>query len=198
MWRTHSCVPRRDFFRRLLKCRTRPGVETSLDAARTSAYATSDVCYLFYWRPHIAFAAPTPAHHLHRAQHHRTSLRPWPGRQRSRRHSLLPLSSRSAAQAQNRRLHRAQPGSHRRASTRSCHRPNQSSPAPRAPYRPQTATFWKSIKTASPHCTAPSSKSARPPAQTHKQRNWFRISAVIWNRSRPVPPNSRRRKSCSL
>jgi hypothetical protein len=46
MWRTHSCVPRRDSSRRLvLKCyqsrKTR--VEMSLDTARTSAYATTPV-----------------------------------------------------------------------------------------------------------------------------------------------------------
>jgi hypothetical protein len=42
MWRTHSCVPRRDFSRRLvLSWRyTRTSVETSLDTARMSACAT--------------------------------------------------------------------------------------------------------------------------------------------------------------
>ena len=41
LWRAHSCVPRRDSSRRLAGCNTSAGVETSLDAARTSAYATS-------------------------------------------------------------------------------------------------------------------------------------------------------------
>src|SRR6266850_1925837 len=44
LWRTHSCVPCRDSSRHLLfVCDTnsKPSVETSLDAARTSARATS-------------------------------------------------------------------------------------------------------------------------------------------------------------
>jgi hypothetical protein len=41
MWRTHSCVPRRDSSRRLILnlCHRQTCVE-SLDTARTSAYAT--------------------------------------------------------------------------------------------------------------------------------------------------------------
>ena len=41
MWHTHSCVPRRDFSRRLPDSCTQRGVETSLDTARGSACATS-------------------------------------------------------------------------------------------------------------------------------------------------------------
>src|SRR5713101_3933616 len=42
-WRTHSCVPRRDSSRRSLVSwyKTRTSVETSLDAARMSARATT-------------------------------------------------------------------------------------------------------------------------------------------------------------
>jgi hypothetical protein len=42
MWRTHSCVPRRDSRRLVLKLYNRQTrrVETSLDTARMSAYAT--------------------------------------------------------------------------------------------------------------------------------------------------------------
>jgi len=43
MWRTHSCVPRRDSSRRLavnLYRKQTRSVETSLDTARMSAYAT--------------------------------------------------------------------------------------------------------------------------------------------------------------
>jgi len=42
MWRTHSCVPRRDSSRRLVLNwhHTRTSVETSLDTARMSACAT--------------------------------------------------------------------------------------------------------------------------------------------------------------
>ena len=42
MWRTHSCVPRRDSSRRLVLnlYHRQASVETSLDAARMSAYAT--------------------------------------------------------------------------------------------------------------------------------------------------------------
>jgi hypothetical protein len=42
MWRTHSCVPRRDSSRRLVLnlYHRQASVEMSLDAARMSAYAT--------------------------------------------------------------------------------------------------------------------------------------------------------------
>jgi hypothetical protein len=42
MWRTHSCVPRRDSSRRLVLnlSHRQASVEMSLDAARTSACAT--------------------------------------------------------------------------------------------------------------------------------------------------------------
>ena len=43
MWRTHSCVPCRDFLDTSAGANTRAGVEMSLDAARTSAYATSQL-----------------------------------------------------------------------------------------------------------------------------------------------------------
>jgi len=39
-WRTHSCVPRPDSSGRPAAAGSPPGIETSLDAARTSAYAT--------------------------------------------------------------------------------------------------------------------------------------------------------------
>jgi hypothetical protein len=44
MWRTHSCVPRRDF---LDACQALhpPRCRESLDTARTSAYATSLVLF---------------------------------------------------------------------------------------------------------------------------------------------------------
>ena len=39
-WRTHSCVPCRDFLDTWMRATVKAGVETSLDAARTSARAT--------------------------------------------------------------------------------------------------------------------------------------------------------------
>src|SRR5258708_2308297 len=56
-WRTHSCVPRRDSFRRLFgnDDNSKTGVERSLDAARTSACATS---YLLNFVIGFAMIAP--------------------------------------------------------------------------------------------------------------------------------------------
>src|SRR5262249_32511597 len=40
-WRTHSCVPRRDSSRCLLESSSAPGLDTSVEAAGTSACATA-------------------------------------------------------------------------------------------------------------------------------------------------------------
>ena len=85
-----------------------------------------------YWRAPSHSGGTASANRLDCAQHHRNAVRARAGGPRGRRHSLLPLSSRGATQAQNRRLHLAQSRSHRRAQARSGDHSNQSRASRRA------------------------------------------------------------------